>query len=287
MRHVKDICNELGAMRVALVVSVVLTSLACVAAEYSNQNSARNVQEKQDVYRSVEQMPQFPGGEAALMKYLQSQIKYPPGAMKDSVQGRVVVQFVVDSTGHVGEIKVVRSVREDLDAEAVRVIKTLPRFAPGRVCGKAVSVWYTLPVTFKLKSPGDAEEKDEEVKREYKRDVKVKYEAQFPGGEDALTKYISDHIKYPPKAAKKKIQGRVTVEYLVDKTGKVSDVRVIDSSGNKDLDREAVRVIKSLPDFVPASVDGEPVDIWIHQHVRFDIPGIERQWVKSVKVQPK
>lgn len=53
MRHVKDICNELGAMRVALVVSVVLTSLACVAAEYSNQNSARNVQEKQDVYRSV------------------------------------------------------------------------------------------------------------------------------------------------------------------------------------------------------------------------------------------
>ena len=105
---------------------------------------------KEEIFRSVEQMPQFPGGEAALMKYLQSHINYPPMAAENNVQGRVVVQFVVDKTGKVGEVKVVRSVDKDLDKEAVRVCKSLPKFTPGRQNGQAVSVWYTLPVTFKL-----------------------------------------------------------------------------------------------------------------------------------------
>jgi protein TonB len=105
---------------------------------------------KEEVFRSVEQMPQFPGGEAALMKYLQSHINYPPMAAENNIQGRVVVQFVVDKTGKVGEVKVVRSVDKDLDKEAVRVCKSLPKFTPGRQNGQAVSVWYTLPVTFKL-----------------------------------------------------------------------------------------------------------------------------------------
>ncbi len=105
---------------------------------------------KEEVFRSVEQMPQFPGGEAALMKYLQSHINYPPMAAENNIQGRVVVQFVVDKTGRVGEVKVVRSVDKDLDKEAVRVCRSLPKFTPGRQNGQAVSVWYTLPVTFKL-----------------------------------------------------------------------------------------------------------------------------------------
>ena len=107
-------------------------------------------EKKEEIFRSVEQMPQFPGGEAALMKYLQSHINYPPMAAENNVQGKVVVQFVVDKTGKVGEVKVVRSVDKDLDREAVRVCKSLPKFTPGRQNGQAVSVWYTLPVTFKL-----------------------------------------------------------------------------------------------------------------------------------------
>ena len=102
------------------------------------------------VFQSVEQMPQFPGGEAALMKYLASHINYPPMAAENGIQGRVVVQFVVDKTGRVGEVKLARSVDKDLDNEAVRVCKSLPKFTPGRQNGQPVSVWYTLPVTFKL-----------------------------------------------------------------------------------------------------------------------------------------
>lgn len=85
---------------------------------------------KDGIYRSAEQMPRFPGGEAALMKYIQTHIKYPPTAAKNHVQGRVIVQCVVDKTGKVGEIKVVRSVDKDLDKEAIRVCKSLPRFTP-------------------------------------------------------------------------------------------------------------------------------------------------------------
>ena len=102
------------------------------------------------IYRSVNQAPSFPGGDAELMKYIQSHINYPPMAAQNNIHGHVVVQMVIDETGQVGEVKVVRSIDKDLDKEAVRVCKSLPKFTPGRQNGQAVAVWYTLPVTFKL-----------------------------------------------------------------------------------------------------------------------------------------
>lgn len=106
------------------------------------------VEEK--VFTAVEQMPQFPGGDGELLKHIQKNLKYPPVAMENNIQGRVVVQFVVTKTGKVGEVKVVRGKDPDLDKEAVRVVKTLPDFIPGKMNGQAVAVWYTLPITFKL-----------------------------------------------------------------------------------------------------------------------------------------
>lgn len=100
---------------------------------------------------SVEQKPEFPGGDAALMKYLRSHINYPPMAFENDIEGRVIVQFLVDkTTGKVGEVKVVRSVDKYLDKEAIRVVKSLPIFTPGRHKGKPVDVWYVLPVTFMM-----------------------------------------------------------------------------------------------------------------------------------------
>ena len=93
-----------------------------------------------EIFTAVEQMPQFPGGEEALRKYLASHINYPPMAAENGVQGKVIVQFVVDKTGRVGEVKVARSVDKELDREAVRVCKSLPKFVPGRQNGQAVSV---------------------------------------------------------------------------------------------------------------------------------------------------
>lgn len=102
------------------------------------------------VFDVVEQQPQFPGGQAALMKYLSDNIRYPAIAQENNIQGRVVVQFVVTKTGKIGEVKVIRGKDPDLDKEAVRVVKTLPDFIPGKMNGHAVNVWFTLPVNFKL-----------------------------------------------------------------------------------------------------------------------------------------
>ncbi len=102
------------------------------------------------VFDVVEQKPQFPGGEAALLKYVSEHIRDPAMAQENNIQGRVVVQFVVTKTGAVGEVKVVRGKDPDLDKEAVRVVKSLPKFVPGKMNGHAVNVWYTLPIQFKL-----------------------------------------------------------------------------------------------------------------------------------------
>ena len=113
------------------------------------ENHGRNDNSSDEIFTVVEQMPQFPGGEAALKEYIDSHIQWPPEA--GCAQGRVIVRFVVDKTGKVGEVKVVRSIEENLDKEAVRICKSLPDFIPGRQNGQVVSVWYTLPVIFKMK----------------------------------------------------------------------------------------------------------------------------------------
>lgn len=105
---------------------------------------------KEEVFRAVEQMPQFPGGEGELAKWLQRNIQYPTMAQENNIQGRVIVQFVVTKTGAIGEVKVVKSVDRDLDNEARRLVKKLPHFIPGKMNGQPVNVWFTLPVNFKL-----------------------------------------------------------------------------------------------------------------------------------------
>lgn len=103
-----------------------------------------------EVHTIVEQMPVFPGGEAALLAYIASHVKYPEIAKEQDVQGVVQLRFVVLENGSIGEVQVVKSLESHCDAEAKRVVKTLPRFVPGKQQGKAVRVWYTLPIRFQI-----------------------------------------------------------------------------------------------------------------------------------------
>ena len=105
---------------------------------------------KDEVFMVAEQMPEFPGGMKELLKFLQDNLKYPENAMKNNVQGRVIVQFVVEKDGTLTEFKVARSVDPDLDAEALRVLQTMPKWKPGMQRGKIVRVKFTVPVSFKL-----------------------------------------------------------------------------------------------------------------------------------------
>ncbi len=133
-----------------------------VKANAEAQVTDESAPQSKKVYRSVDQMPQFPGGEAGLMRYLQSNINYPANAAMNNIGGRVILQFVVEKDGHIGEVKVVRSIDPEIDAEAVRVVKSLPDFIPGRQDGEPVAVWYTIPVSFKVQSEPQPQPQDGE-----------------------------------------------------------------------------------------------------------------------------
>lgn len=105
-------------------------------------------EEEVKVHTIVEVMPTFPGGEPALLKYVNSNIKYPSISQEQDVQGVVLLRFVVLEDGRVGDVVVQKSLDKHCDAEAIRVVKTLPRFIPGKQQGKAVRVWFTLPIRF-------------------------------------------------------------------------------------------------------------------------------------------
>lgn len=217
------------------------------------------------VYRSVEQMPQFPDGEAALMKYLSSHVQMPQ--TEEKFDRRVaVMQFVVEADGSIGEVKVVRSVSPEFDAEAIRLIKSLPKFTPGRQNGEAVAVWYTIPVTFRaseyrndiysenhINTPVVETPKDTMIYRS------VEQMPRFPGGEASLMKYINSHLQTPQ--TEERLHGSVILQFVVLTDGSIGEIKVV-RSVHPDYDAEAVRVVKSLPKFTPGRQDGQPVAVW-------------------------
>ncbi len=106
--------------------------------------------DENDIFEVVEQNPSFPGGEAELMKWLHKNLKYPPVAQENGIQGKVYIQFVVNKDGSIVDPKIIRSADASLDKEAMRVVQAMPKWTPGKQRGKAVRVRFTLPVTFRL-----------------------------------------------------------------------------------------------------------------------------------------
>jgi len=103
-----------------------------------------------EFFMVVENMPIFPGGDLGLMKYIQKHVKYPAIAKEYNITGKVYVSFIVDKSGSVTNVKIVRGVDKNLDAEAVRVVKSLPKYKPGKQRGKSVRVMFTIPINFTL-----------------------------------------------------------------------------------------------------------------------------------------
>lgn len=107
---------------------------------------------EEEIFVAVEQQAEFPGGQAALMKWLSNNIRYPESAQQNDIQGRVIVKFVVEKDGSIGQATIAKGVDKDLDREAIRVVKKMPKWQPGKNNGVAVRSYFTLPVTFKLQN---------------------------------------------------------------------------------------------------------------------------------------
>lgn len=108
------------------------------------------MKENEALFIEYETMPVFPGGDTALLDFVYKNLKYPESAIKDKIQGKVTLRFVITKTGEIDKVEIIRSLQPDCDKEAIRVVKMLPKFAPATDHGKPESIWYTMPVIFKL-----------------------------------------------------------------------------------------------------------------------------------------
>ena len=227
-----------------------------LAADMTNNThlslSSKSREMNEQVFTVVEKMPSFPGGDAELLKYIATNIKYPKESQDNGEQGRVICSFIVGRDGSVNNPEVLRGVTPLLNEEAVRVINTMPRWNPGMQRGKAVAVKYTVPITFRLKSPV------EEAKEETLTVVDVM--PQYPGGDRELLKFIAQSIKYPTDVQEAGVQGRVICSFVVDKKGNIVEPKIIRGI-DPSLDAEALRVIGMMPRWTPGRQDGKAVRV--------------------------
>jgi protein TonB len=144
--------DELNESKVAISIADVKGNNEESGMDIADVKTAITQVEEEQIFDVIEQMPTFPGGEDELFKYINNNVKYPVIAQENGVQGRVIVKFVVTKNGDVDRIEVVRSIDSSLDREAIRVVKNMPRWIPGKQNGENVSVWFTLPINFSLQN---------------------------------------------------------------------------------------------------------------------------------------
>ena len=245
---------------------LIASNISCISTE--KQEEAVEVQEsrsaEEQVFQVVEQMPEFPGGMGECMKFLGQNIKYPKEAIEKGIQGRVIVQMIVERDGSITNTKVVRGVDPLLDAEALRVVNQSPKWIPGKQRGQAVRVKYTLPVMFRL-SNDSSESKPAETSREAKVGENGEYMVceempEFPGGMAECMKYLGKNVKYPEDCKKEGVDGRVIVQFVVYEDGSIKDAKVVRGI-HPSLDKEALRVVEGMPKWKPGKQDGKAVKV--------------------------
>lgn len=212
-----------------------------------------------NAYATAQQsLASYPGGNVELVKFINENLQYPSKALKDSVEGNVIVKFLVGKDGKISDITIKKSLTKETDKEAIRLVKKLPNFTPASFNGKNIDSYYFIPVIFKIKK--------EKGPQNY-----VESLPEFPGGMQAMLEYMLDNLKYPKSALERNVQGTVMSKFIVTKTGKVDQI-TIEKSVDPDLDAEAIRLIKSFPDFSPGQIDGKPVDTWYTLPISFRLP---------------
>ena len=238
--------------------------------------------ENDSIYQIVDEMPQYPGGEKVMMEYVAKNVKYPQEAKDKEIQGRVFVSFVVEKDGSVSTVKVLRGIGGGCDEEAVRVVSSMPKWKPGIKDGKPVRVSYMMPLNFKLTEgqPAKPSKKADANKPDMKPDKDGVYQIveempRFPGDEKALMEYLKSNLQMPEKykgddAEFRLAEYRTFIRFVVTEDGSISDVNLIKKTeGFKDLDDEALRVVKAMPKWNPGKMDGKPVKVYFHLPVVF------------------
>ncbi len=251
----------------------------------SNPAKENNASGDEEVFFIVEQMPQFPGGELGLRKYIAMNVKYPQEAREKGIEGKVYVRFTVTKTGDVANVQIARGVDSILDNEAIRVIKTLPKWQAAEQDGKKVNVYYTVPIKFKVESEDmyqniNTNSEDISVVTSTSKSVVeidektfkvVEKMPEFQGDKYGFRSFLANNLTYPEEAKKNKVEGTVYVRFRVTSNGNVDKVETVRSPSVL-LNDEAERVVKlSSGKWKSGEHDGKKVNVWYTVPILFKL----------------
>lgn len=265
-------------------------------------------EEEPEIFVVVEQMPEFPGGEEAMHRFVYTELKYPKAAMREAIEGLTVIRFVVDIDGKVINPEIMRDIGGDCGQEALRIVKAMPTWTPGKQRGRAVQVYYNLPIRFALpeddyievepmpEMPAPMEEpvpKSKEIQAKPDLMIQemppeemelapapapeeprifqvVEKMPEFPGGEKARFQFIADNLEYPLVAIDNGIEGLVVVSFIVDEQGALQDPVVRRDIG-AGCGEAALDMIRKMPNWIPGEQRGEKVKVSYNLPVRFKL----------------
>jgi TonB family protein len=223
------------------------------------------------IFAAVEQEPTPAEGMAKFYAYLQANTKYPDSAAKKRIEGKVFVTFVVERDGSLSDVKILRGVSPDIDAEAIRVVRSAPKWKPGIQNNVAVRVQYSMAISFRLPAQTSKDKKMDSIMNlpaDQKIFSAVEQEPSPAGGMSAFYNYITRNTSYPKSAKDQDIQGKVFLTFTVEKDGSLSNIKVLRGL-SADIDAEAIRVLQNAPKWNPGMQNGRPVRVQYNVPISF------------------
>lgn len=215
-----------------------------------------------EIYDAVEKPAVPVGGVEAYTQYLADKQQYPTAALQAGAQGTVTVTFVVEKTGAISNVTVAQPINPALDAEAIRLIKGGPRWTPAQHRGGVVRQRATVPIRFEIPAESGAAATAgtpaPAAGAATTQVVKPDQPARPVGGTEAFFEWIQQNQKYPALALQRKVQGKVLMEFIIQKDGTLTDIKPVQRLGSG-LDEEAIRLIKAAPKWQPATYQGQPM----------------------------
>ena len=240
-----------------IILTLFTALLACISVMAQDYSDAVPIQ-------LLDQAPKFNGGDVnEFAKWVNSRLIYPELAKSQGITGKVTVLFLILPDGSVSNIRVIKSAHPLLDAEAIRIVSSSPKWEPGIKDGKPVSVAFSYPVSFHLLIPTEELPKSMDSSA---INVSVPFQLvekkpSFNGSDaNEFSKWVNSRLVYPEDAKAKKIQGRVTLQFTIETDGSVTNVTVL-KGAYPSLDKEAVRVVSSSPKWEPGIQNGNPVRV--------------------------
>lgn len=243
---------------VSFLVLFIWANVDVFAQQHSEPEKVDSSEVEKLVFQIIEKMPEFPGGSIELMKYISKNIIYPNDALSQKIEGTVFVTFVVEKDGTLSNFEIIKDIGGGCGDASIELLKNMPKWSPALQRGQPISIEMKMPVKFKLPKVAEEEPAFQIVEKM----------PEFPGGTTAMMKFISTNIAYPDIAIKNGIEGTVIIEYIIEKDGSISNIRVIKDIGGG-CGEASIDVIKLMPKWTPGSQADKIVRVKMLAPIKF------------------